>query len=290
MTPGAVPAVMVLLAPTHRPAALAAAGRALAWLSSQGLTVRLEPATALALDCAPTPETDLYPGADLAVVFGGDGSVVSAGRAAAAHGVPVIGVNFGTFGFLTEIDAEQLEPSLAALCQGRYAVDARLMLAARLADDGPSLLAANDVAVKATDPGRVLELRVSLDDDLIAEFPADGLLVATPTGSTAYNLSAGGPVVMPEVPALVLAPICPHTLATRPLVLSAAARLKIEVIDVPRMSHTAIVSLDGQVHHELGCGVSLHVARAATELRLARLHQGAFFRSLRGKLGWGLPK
>jgi NAD+ kinase len=232
----------------------------------------------------------LFADVDLAIVFGGDGSVVSAGRAAARHGVPVIGVNYGTFGFLTEIAASELDAGLAAVCDGAYEVEDRLMLAGRLDGGDEELPAANDIAIKPSESGRMLDMRVRLGDDLIAEIPADGLVLATPTGSTAYNLSAGGPVLAPSVPALVMTPICPHTLGTRPLVLDADAELTVELLDVPRMSHVAVVSWDGQVHREMRLGQMLAVRRADSCLRLARLHRGAFFRSLRDKLGWGLPK
>lgn len=283
------PRAVVIWARPDRREALDAAAKARDFIAGRGIAVLVERATAAAMDEDGDELQVCLATADLALVFGGDGAVVSLARAAAPWGVPVVGVNFGTFGFLAEIEASSLRSRLAALCRGAYDVDHRLMLRARLGDH-EDLLAANDVAVKAKDAGRILELRVKLGDDLIAEFPADGVVVATATGSTAYNLSAGGPVLMPGVPAMVMTPICPHTLATRPLVLSAEARLTIEVVEAPRTSHSALVSVDGQIHRELAPGELLLVERSPTCLPLARLEHGAFFHSLRGKLGWGLPR
>ncbi|MBI5832139.1 MAG: NAD(+)/NADH kinase [Armatimonadetes bacterium] len=283
------PRAVLLWARADRREALDAAARARDFIVGRGVGVLVEQATADALGETGVPLEDCLASADLALVFGGDGAVVSLARAAAPWGVPVVGVNFGTFGFLAEIEAGTLRSRLAALCRGAYDVDRRLMLHAVIGAH-ETLLAANDVAVKAKDAGRILELRIKLGDDLIAEFPADGVVVATATGSTAYNLSAGGPVLMPGVPAMVLTPICPHTLATRPLVLSAEARLTIEVVEAPRTSHSALVSVDGQIHRELAPGELLLVEQSPTCLPLARLEHGAFFHSLRGKLGWGLPR
>lgn len=275
------PRAIALVAAARRHDAVAAARLAAEWLRERGPRVTL-----VEVERPDQLPVDLFADVDLALVLGGDGTVVATARAAGAWGVPVIGVNYGTFGFLTEIGPDDLEAGLAAVCAGSYEVESRLMLTARL-DGGDSYLAANDVAVRGTDPGRTLELRVSAQAAVLAEFPADGLLVATPTGSTAYNFSAGGPVLVPTLPALVLTPICPHTLTVRPLVLDAGTALTIEVIAAPRMSHSAVVSIDGQRNLELLPGVPLTVARADTCLWLARLTPRAFFDSLRDKLGWG---
>lgn len=289
MPASAPPQVVGVVAAAHRPAAVGAAREALRWLEGHGVAALVEAETAAALGCRPAPDLR---DADLILVLGGDGTVISTAREASLRAVPVIGVNFGTFGFLAEIEAEQLAPALAALVEGRYEVERRLMLTAEVAgcggEEAQTAVAANDVAVKAGDPSHVLELRVHANGDLIAEFPADGLLVATPTGSTAYNLSAGGPVVVPGVEAFVLTPICPHTLATRPLVLAADCRVTVELAGAgPRR---AVVSVDGRINLPLSHDQRLTVGRAEAELYLARLRPSAFFDSLRGKLRWGKPK
>lgn len=270
--------------------ALEAAGRAIEYLTGRGLAVLLEPATADHLQRPGAPE---FSAADLLIVFGGDGAVISALRAASGRGTPVVGVNYGTVGFLSEIEPDRLLENLDDLAEGRYEVRSRLMLAACVLDgEGRELaeaVAANDVVVKAGDPTHVLEFRVEADGYLIAEFPADGLIVATPVGSTAYSLSAGGPVVVPDLPALVLTPICPHTLSTRPLVLPESIRLRISVEAVGR-HRQAMVSVDGRINFELVPGATLTVGRAERRMAMIGLHPSSFFDSLRGKLRWGKPK
>lgn len=271
--------------PVPRQAARAAAER----LRDLGVTV-LSALEDESIEELVAPSTQaLLAEADLAIVFGGDGAMVSAVRAAAPFGTPLIGVNYGTFGFLTEIDADDLDAALVALVAGRFDIDERMMLTTDSTGHAPSL-AANDVVLKASDPARMLDLLVSVDGEQIAEIPADGVIVASPTGSTAYSLSAGGPVVVPHLPCLVLAPICPHTLTTRPILLHPDARVEIEMRASPRTSPGAIVSVDGQLNAEIEPGATVHVRRADIVMRLARLQRAMFFTSLRGKLRWGLPK
>lgn len=285
------PRVMGVLAACRNPQALAAAAQAVDWLQEQEVEVRLEPPTAAALD-RPAPADEGWLQGDLLLVFGGDGTVISALRAAAATGVPVIGVNFGTVGFLTEIPATDLRAALSLLIAGRYEIDRRLMLQTRIASPDGTIheaMAANDVVVKASDPTHVLEFRVRADERLIAEFPADGLIVSTPTGSTAYNLSAGGPVVVPELPAILVTPICPHSLAMRAVVLSAETHVTVEVEAVGR-NRQAVAAVDGRVYLDLEPGATLEIQRASQPMVLARLPATSFFDSLRGKLRWGKPK
>ncbi|MBI2301574.1 MAG: NAD(+)/NADH kinase [Armatimonadetes bacterium] len=275
-----------MVAAAGQPAALEAGCRAVEALTRHGLRVLVEPHTAELLECPALSAEQLYHDSDVVVVFGGDGLVISALRAAAGSDTPVVGVNFGTFGFLAEIPAEAVDEGLDALAAGRYEIERRLMVEAAVGG-GEWHPAANDVAVKAADPAHTLELCVHADGELIAEFPADGLVVATPTGSTAYSLSAGGPVVTPEVPAILLTPLLPHTLATRPLVLSAATEITVELVG-PHSQ--AVVSVDGKVNLPMHAGASLVVRRSASEMLLARFRKSAFFDSLRGKLRWGKPK
>jgi NAD+ kinase len=285
------PRTVGVIASPHRADAVEAARHAVEWLSGHGLTVLVDPETAATLGREADGASSFYDQVDLVIVLGGDGRVIAAARAASESGKPVVGVNFGTFGFLAEIHADDLEPALSALAAGRYEVEERLMLLAEVCEAGhlESAVAANDVVVKTTDPAHVLELRVHADGDLIAEIPADGLILATPTGSTAYSLSAGGPVVVPDLPAIVLTPICPHTLSTRPIVLSAAVEVSVEVVP-SRQSNAAVVSVDGWISLDLRADGLLHVRRAERCMRLARLQRSAFFDSLRGKLRWGKPK
>ncbi|MCC7495032.1 MAG: NAD(+)/NADH kinase [Fimbriimonadaceae bacterium] len=281
--------VGLVVAP-HRADALAAARRAVESLTAHHVAVSApaETATLLSLPSDPSPWQ-----ADLVLVLGGDGSVISALRAAAPHGTPVVAVNYGTVGFLTQIAPADLEPALEALCAGRWQREARLMLEAQIWDQPTaaprSELAANDVVIKASDPSHVLLFRLDVCGERIAEFPADGLIISTPTGSTAYSLSAGGPVLVPDLPALVVTPICPHTLATRPVVLSAAmdVGISLEAVGPVRQAQLAI---DGRVSLALDPAARLMVRRAPRDMYLARLERSNFFASLREKLRWGSPK
>lgn len=286
------PEVVGLVSARHRADAGDAARRSLDWLEAHGLKVALEPETARLLDRDRDPRGD-WLRSDLILVFGGDGTVISALRAASGRGVPVIAVNFGTVGFLTEINASNLSQALEAVVAGEFEIETRLMLEACVtsADGsaGACEVCANDVVIKAADPTHVLEFRVRADGYLIAEFPADGLILSTPTGSTAYSLSAGGPVVVPGLAALVLTPICPHTLATRPIVLAEETVIEVDVSAVGR-NRMAAIAVDGRINLDLVPGSVLKVKRAEQTMKLARLRRDAFFDSLRGKLRWGSPK
>lgn len=292
MAAGRPPRVAGVIAACHRPAALQAAAWAIDWLQHRDLRVLVDPQVADLLEQPELGSDRLYDDADLLIVFGGDGTLITTGWRASAGEVPVVGVNFGTFGFLSAIEAARLEDGLTALLAGEYLVEHRLMLEAKVtADDGEAEVAyaANDIALKAADPSHVLELVIHADGELIAEFPADGLVIATPTGSTAYNLSAGGPVVMPGVEAMVLTPLCPHTLATRPIVLNPGTTLTIALAEV-KPGREAFIAVDGRRHYELTHDGTVVIRRASRTMQLVRLHQGDFFASLRGKLRWGKPK
>lgn len=270
------PRVVGVTAARHRPDALEAARHAAARLRELGLRV--------VEDRLPAA------GCDLILALGGDGTVVGAAREASPAGIPVIGINFGTFGFLTEIDADAMDEALALLAAGCYDVEERLMLAVCIEHNGrreSCATASNDVAVTAGEKGRVLDLLVFADGHQICDYPADGLIVATPTGSTAYSLSAGGPVLAPTVDAFVLTPICPHSLSVRPLVVSADAVIRVEIGEQPRMSRQGVVSVDGQIAIDVLPGAGVVVQRAEQRMRLARLRPSMFFDSLRHKLRWG---
>jgi len=285
------PRSIAIVAAGHRPDAVRTACETVRWFEQRGLRVLCDGPTAAALDrevevTAPTLQ------ADLVLVFGGDGTTISTLRRAADSGAPVIGVNFGTVGFLTEIPKAELEATLPQLAAGEYEIETRLMLEALVTGPGaphPAEVAANDVVVKAEHPAHVLSWRIAADGDLIAEFPADGLVVSTPTGSTAYNLSAGGPVVVPDLQAMILTPICPHTLAARPLVLPDDIELTITT-EPFGVQNRAVLSIDGRVDRPLAQDDVLRGRRAVQVMRVARLSRTAFFDSLRGKLRWGKPK
>lgn len=240
----------------------------------------------LGLPALARPEDGLVTGADLLIAFGGDGTILRAARLAAGDGVPILGVNLGGFGFLAEVVTEELPDALPDLVAGRFELDERMMLQAAVETaDGPqALLALNDVVVTKAGVARVLRLRLVVNGEHLATYPADGVIVATPTGSTAYSLSAGGPILDPRVEALVITPICPHTFNARSVVVD-----QNDVVDVELTtpSADATVSVDGRIGVSLGEAGRVRVQRAPQTTRFVRLRDSSFYGILRTKLVWG---
>lgn len=224
--------------------------------------------------------------ADFAVVLGGDGSVLRAARQLAQHGVPLLGLNVGKFGFLTETSAEQYEAVLEDVLEGRYKLAERMMLRCVLERDGEATLRTvglNDAVVARTSLSRIITIDLHVDGELLTTYRADGLIVATPVGSTAHSLAAGGPIVYPDVNAFVIAPICPHTLSNRPLVLPGDLAM---VITAREWAERPALTVDGQVYRELHEGDVVRLQRAEKPLQLIQTGRNTFFETLRNKLDW----
>lgn len=231
--------------------------------------------------------TGAVPAADLAVVFGGDGAILRAARRLAPAGIPILGVNLGKLGFLTEIDFRELGVAIRRLARGRYRIVEALMLDCTLRRGSRALyrgLALNDIVLVGSGISRLAHLELSVDGGPAAGYPGDGLIVATPSGSTAHSLSAGGPIIAPGVDAFTVTPISPHTLSHRPLVVAASSRL---VVSVGDNRHPIQVTLDGQDVRRLRRGDRVEIRRAATPSRFVLLKPGSYFLTLRDKLGWG---
>lgn len=226
---------------------------------------------------------------DLIVVVGGDGTLLGAGRALAPAGVPLLGVNQGRLGFMVDVAPETMAEHLARIVAGDYEIEERLMLSARLrrgaGPDGAAQLAVNDVVIRNQATIRMIEFQTWLDDEFISHHRADGVIVASPTGSTAYALSGGGPLLHPSLAAMALVPICPHTLSDRPIVVPADRAIRIVIGGVDRAQ--AMATLDGQVSETLEPGDAIEVRRAPTALRLIHPVGYSYFRILRDKLRWG---
>ena len=259
------------------------------WLGARGLTVVLEKETAglaPAVTVASALKSDLPGQVDALIVLGGDGTLLSMARAVADLGVPILGVNLGGLGFLTATTLEEMIPALEALLAGSMAVEQRMMLSARLVRDGRPVsehIALNDVVITKSAMSRIIDLAVSVDGRHATAYRADGLIISTPTGSTAYNLSAGGPILFPTMDAVVLTPIAPHTLSDRPIVLPAAQR-----IDVTLQGYQEVMlTMDGQVGVHLRERDVVEVEKARARIRLLRFAQKDFFSVLRTKLKWG---
>jgi len=259
------------------------------WLIAHGLTPVLEKEVA-ALVPSVSVETALksdLPGqVDLLIVLGGDGTLLSMARAVGDLGVPMLGVNLGGLGFLTATTLDEMVPALETVLAGGMDVEERMMLAARLLRGGQTVsehIALNDVVITKSAMSRIIELAVSVDGRHATSYRADGLIVSTPTGSTAYNLSVGGPILFPTLDAVVLTPIAPHTLSNRPIVLPGPQRIDVTL----RGDQDVMLTMDGQVGVHLRERDVVQIEKAAARIRLLRFPQKDFFSVLRTKLKWG---
>ena len=275
-----------------KPDAAQAAGtvrRLVEWLGARGLTVLLDKETASLVADLPLPQTsraDLPGQVDVIVVLGGDGTLLSVARAVGDLGVPILGVNLGGLGFLTATTLDEMMPALEAFLDGRMVVEERMMLAARVHRSGAAgreFLALNDVVIMKSAMSRIIDLSVAVDGQLATAYRADGLIISTPTGSTAYSLSAGGPILFPTMDALVLTPIASHTLTNRPIVLPGTQRIEVTLLT----NQEVMLTVDGQVGFGLRERDSVEVAQATSRIRLVRFAHKHFFSVLRTKLKWG---
>ena len=264
------------------------------WLEARNVRPVFETETAALAGLPPgrtTVSRDNLPlESDLIVVLGGDGSLIGmAGRIAEAGvDVPIVGVNFGNLGFLTEITLEELYQSLESVIDGSAIIEQRMMLRARTLRDGAvyaERLALNDVVITKGALSRIIDLAVGIGEQPVMRMRADGLIIASPTGSTAYNLAAGGPILHPEVDALLLTPIAPHMLTNRPIVLPGGSEVHIQSA-MNGANDEVFVTFDGQSGHALEDGDVILVSRAERPLRLIRASSRTYFDVLRQKLKW----
>jgi NAD+ kinase len=264
-----------------------------AWLVARGLTPVVDVETA---QLAGLTEIDTYPRedlprhVDLVLVLGGDGTLLGMADLVgeAGVGIPILGVNFGRLGFLTEVTLSELYPALEAVLEDRAKIHERRLLHARTLTGGVVRgrhLVLNDVVVTRGAISRVVELAVTVDGGFVMRVKGDGIILASPTGSTAYNLAANGPIVHPDVDAILLTPIAPHTLANRPIVIPGSSTIEISPIDDGRLE--VFATFDGQAGHALAAGDVVSVTRAERPVRLVSSPTRSYFDTLREKLGWG---
>jgi NAD+ kinase len=272
-----------------KPACAAEVRRLTAWLKRRGLEV-LTPS-----DGAPRPAGLGGPaftgsqlrGVDLVVVLGGDGTLLSAARAIYPRRVPILGVNFGGLGFLADVSTDRMLPALDSVLAGRYRAEPRMMMRAEVVDAAERVVETvhglNDLVLHQAGR-RAIVIRAVLAGTSLGSFRADGIIVATPTGSTAYSLSAGGPIVEPTLNVLIATPVCPHTLSLRPLVFPAGQVLDLQVSP----SETdAMLTIDGQVSLNFEPGQSVRITRAAKPIWFLQAEERSFYEVLRAKLRWG---
>ncbi|MGH7914060.1 MAG: NAD(+)/NADH kinase [Candidatus Binataceae bacterium] len=275
----------------ERPRAIAIAHELAVWLRTRHLATLAEPEVAARLGAEAVEREQLALRSDLIVVLGGDGTLLSIARLVGERETPILGINLGGLGFLTEITTEEAQATLARVLAGDYEVDRRITLEATVESHaaGPhkveleSFRALNDVVINKRALGRMLELDVVASGERFCSYRADGLIIATPTGSTAYALSAGGPIVFPTLDVVVLAPICPHTLSNRPVVLpdSFEIELRIKTDD-----NGAMLAVDGQQTARIASDDTLRVRRGKNPVVLVRSSH-SYFEIWRNKLRWG---
>jgi len=260
-----------------------------AWLEAHNYGYLLDPDSAAYID-APNPieRADLPKHKpNLVIVLGGDGTLLAAARAFAHTPTPILGVNLGSLGFLTEIPLSDLYSTLQAWCDNCADIELRIMMHTELHRDGRLLHewdALNDIVVAKGAIARMADFTVEIDQQFVATMRADGIIIATPTGSTAYNLAADGPIVMPSVNALVVTPICPHLLTIRPIVVPGDSTICIHVEGVPSQTY---LTVDGQVSVELLLNDTVSCCRSEYSVRLLRPRPNGLFNVLRSKLKWG---
>lgn len=259
------------------------------WLTARKFEVFCddETATCIRADDRQRARQDLAGVSDLLIVLGGDGTLLAAARVAAERRVPILPVNLGGLGFLTSVTREELYPLLEMVLAGKHHLSERVMLQAEVFRGGKRIetqRALNDAVLNKGAVARMIDLDLHIDGDFVSKYKADGLIFSTPTGSTAYSLSAGGPIIHPVVAAFVITPICPHTLSDRPLVVPDTAVIEVECLAVGEAAH---LTLDGQIGIDLRPSDRVRVTKAAETIFLVRAPSKTYYEVLRNKLGWG---
>lgn len=279
--------VGVVVKPNHKEAWETACEVA-AWLKERGIsTVQKTNYESAACNIKSVEIEDFTREVDLIVVLGGDGTMISASRLTGTREIPVLGINYGSLGYLTEFRIEEIFSALETILSGNYEIDRRLLLEVEHLRGGERLAAGrvlNEVVINKAAIARIIEIEVEWSDLFVNSFRADGLIVSTPTGSTAYNLSAGGPIVFPSMNAVVITPICPFTLTNRPIVVPDEAEIKIklknEIEDV-------VLTLDGQIGHQMKASDTVVIRKSSTNFNLIQPPNRNYFDVLRNKLKWG---
>ncbi|HJR77211.1 MAG TPA: NAD(+)/NADH kinase [Nitrospiraceae bacterium] len=258
------------------------------WLRDRRIDVILDTTSAALLgEPGGYQKTHLALKADVLLILGGDGTMLNAARLAGERGIPILGVNMGGLGFLTEVRLENLYPSLERVFANDFVLDERLMLRTHVHRHGETVAQGpvlNDVVVSKGTLARMIELRIAIQGQFVTNLRGDGLIVSTPTGSTAYSLSAGGPILHPAVQCLIVTPICPHTLTHRPLIVPANAEIDITLTS---RDDGAMATLDGQVGVAMTQGDTVEIKVSEYLTRLIRFPESTYYEVLREKLKWG---
>jgi NAD+ kinase len=261
----------------------------LRWLEARGLRVLYDEETASALPKPDKPFTreQLADQSEVLLVLGGDGTLLAAARVAAMRCIPILPINMGSLGFLTSFTVDELYPALEETLAGRSSMSERVMLQVELVREGKAIdrqHVLNDAVVNKSALARMIELELYIDDDFVCRYRADGLVLSTPTGSTAYSLSAGGPIVHPGVEAFVITPICPHTLTDRPVVVRDSSIIEVKLTG---SAESVFLTLDGQKGIPMQSEDRIRITRSPQCLKLIQPPKKSYFEILRNKLKWG---
>lgn len=257
------------------------------WFEANGVRMVERPRQEEEIAALGAEAAEKFNEADLIVVLGGDGTMISAARLIGSNEPSVLGVNYGGLGYLTEQRIEEMIPAVEAVLRGDYRIERRVMLEAELVRGGEIIgggRVLNDVVINKAALARIIEIEVELNGLHVNIFRADGLIVSTPTGSTAYNLSAGGPIIYPTMNAVVITPICPFTLTNRPIVMPDDAEIN---LILKEGSEDVILTLDGQIGYEMESGDSVRIRKSATSFNMVQSPNRNYFDVLRNKLKWG---
>lgn len=258
------------------------------WLRARNITVLLDTTSAQVLhEQGGIQKTQLAGQADVLLVLGGDGTILSAARLAADRGIPILGVNMGGLGFLTEVRLDHLYASLERVFANDFVLDERLMLETHMHRHGETVargVVLNDIVISKGTLARMIELQISIQGQFVTNLRGDGLIISTPTGSTAYSLSAGGPIINPAVQALILTPICPHTLTHRPLIVPGNVEIEVTLTS---KDDGSMATLDGQVGVALTQGDTALIKTSGHKTKLIRFPESHYYEVLREKLKWG---
>lgn len=259
------------------------------WLEDRGVSTLIDTETANSLNWGEPGKTrhQIAQETDLLLVLGGDGTLLAAAREAAPRGIPLLPVNLGGLGFLTSFTLVELYPALEDVLAGRAGIDERVLLLVERKHDGNTLTqqrVLNEAVVHKGTLARMIELELYIDEGFVCRYRADGLIVATPTGSTAYSMSAGGPIVHPAVESILITPICPHTLSDRPVVVPDSSKIELRMAE---NSDSVFLTLDGQTGVPLQAGDRVRITRASERLKLIHPMNKTYFEILRNKLKWG---
>jgi NAD+ kinase len=281
------PARLGIITKPGEPRAAALAGQIAEWAHQHGLSLLVNDSLAeIPAGASTAAPAEMAERSDLLIVLGGDGTMIGTARLVAGRGTPVLGVNLGSLGYLTEFAVEDVLPALEEVSRGTFEVDCRMMLEWRVRRDGEKVdegTALNDVVVNKSALARIIEIDCTVGNQYVTTFRADGLIVATPTGSTAYNLSAGGPIIYPGTEAISICPICPHTLTNRPLLLPDTAKIRLQI---NTREQEVMLTSDGQTGMPLMAGDRVEVNKSGKTFNTIRPKNKDYFEILRNKLKW----